>query len=76
MRKQITVDEKTNEVVERLARIISVSQSCIFSFGINLVCHEINANEDRLFESLLDYSDNYYKVHNKQGGKHASTSSF
>lgn len=69
MRMVITLDEKTKEVVERIARIVDVSQSCVFSFGINCICHEINTNEDKLFESLYDYTENYYKVHNKQGGR-------
>lgn len=69
MRMVITLDEKTKEVVERLARIVGVSQSCIFSFGINKICHELNTNEDRLFEELFVYNDSYYRVHNKQGGR-------
>lgn len=73
MRMQITVDEKTKEVVERLARITGVSQSCVFSFGVSCICHEINTSEDMLFEELFNYSESYYKVHNKQGGRNEKT---
>lgn len=76
MRMQITVDEKTKEVVERLARVVGVSQSCVFSYGINCICHKVNTNEDKLFESLFDYTENYYKVHNKQGGRNEKTKTF
>lgn len=76
MRMQLTVDVKTKEVVERLARITGVSQSCVFSFGVSKICHEINTSEDKLFEELFDYSESYYKVHNKQGGRNEKTKTF
>ena len=73
MRMQITVDEKTKKVVERLARVTGVSQSCVFSFGVSCICHGINTNEDKILEELYDYSESYYKVHNKQGGRNEKT---
>lgn len=73
MRMQITVDEKTKEVVERFARVTGVSQSCVFSFGVSCICHGINTNEDKTFEELYEYWESYYKVHNKQGGRNEKT---
>ena len=67
------LDEKTKKVVERLARVTGVSQSCVFSFGVSCICHGINTNEDKILEELYDYSESYYKVHNKQGGRNEKT---
>lgn len=69
MRTQITVDKTTKELVERLSKIAGCSESCVYSFGIALISHEINDNCDKLFEDLYTYFESYYKLKNKQGGK-------
>lgn len=62
MRKSITLPAELNDVIRKFSNITALSESAIISFCISNTCRAFNSfsEEDKFFESLFSFYDNYY----------------